>query len=510
MKKVLFFAAAAIAMLASCSQNDDLTAPKVAEAKQTPVEIGMYMGKTAQTRSGWAGVITDTELKDAGKANGFGVFAYYTGANDYAYTAVKTDGTTGQTTWKPNFMYNEHISYSSTRETEGGYITNWTYTPVKYWPNDVQNGAVDDQDNNASDNPATGNGANGGKLTFFAYAPYVASPVADSEGINSFTANSVNSDPIVGYKLAANGKDAVDLLWGTAGTASAGVAGAANTGVSYNASGTEYQQSILPNKETSPDGYTLNADLTKQKTNGKVDFVFKHALAKFGGKQGLQIKLDLDDEKGAETGGEKAASTKVTVKSITISAKHKSAASGDDKYYQNPMKGNFNLANGYWNITSTEGTAAAAATTTYVINQNGTDVAGTLNASIKEPITPVSAWTDLSSTAGVLTTAGNVYADDGEAAPLVFIPGTYPELTVTVDYIVRTEDTKLDGGYSEVEQIITKKVTFASPTKLNKYYKLLIHLGLTSVKFTASVSDWETTGSATPDAEVYVPINVAP
>ena len=504
MKKTLFFAAAAIAMLASCSQND-LEAPVVAQSQQgDAIEFGTYLGKAATTRSGWAGVITDDELKEGSKANGFGVFAYYTGANPYTYSAVTTDGTTGQSTVKPNFMYNEHVYWSTARATEGGYISNWTYDITKFWPNDVRDGAVDDQDNNASNNQATGDGSKGGNLTFFAYAPYVNSPVAASEGINAFTPASTASDPIVSYQLAASGADAVDLLWGTTGTNGDNVVGTANSGVSYNASGTNYQKSILPS-------YTMNADLTKQKTNGTVSFAFKHALAKFGGKEGLQIKLDLDNEKGAETGGSKADATKVTVKSVTIVARHKSDAAGDDKYYQTPLTGDFNLANGHWAIGSSQGTSAAGATTTYIINQDGTgpNVAGTLNDAIKEPASWNPTWA--SNPAGVLASAAtNVYADAGEAAPLIFIPGTFPELTVTVDYLVRTEDSKLDGGYSQVEQIITKKITFNSAVELNKYYKLLIHLGLTSVKFTATVSGWDANSVSDPDAEVYVPINVAP
>ncbi len=505
MKKKLIFAAAAIAMLASCSQND-LEAPVVAQSQQgDAIEFGTYLGKAAGSRTGWAGVITDTELKDGGKANGFGVFAYYTGKNLYTYSAVTTDGTTGQSTVKPNFMYNEHVYWSDTRKSEGGYVSNWTYDITKYWPNDVRDGAVDDQDNNASNNQATGDGSKGGNLTFFAYAPYVATPEASTDGITAFTPASTESDPIVSYQLAASGKNAVDLLWGTKGSTSTNVNGEGNAGVAYKADGTEYQKSILPS-------YTMNADLTKQKTNGVVDFAFKHALAKFGGKEGLQIKLDLDNEKGGETGGSKADATKVTVKSVKIVAKHKSAAAGDNKYYQTPLTGNFNLANGYWAIGSSEGTSDAGATTTYIINQNGTgpDVAGTLNDAIKEPASPNPTWASIP--AGVLTSAAtNVYANTGEAAPLIFIPGTYPELTVTVDYLVRTEDTKLAAGYSEVEQIITKKITFNNPVALNKYYKLLIHLGLTSVKFTATVSGWDAaTSGTTPDADVYVPINVAP
>lgn len=214
--------------------------------------------------------------------------------------------------------------------------------------------------------------------------------------------------------------------------------------------------------------------------------------------------MDLDDQKGALTGGTKDNSTKVTVNTITIVAKAKSAVSGDDKYYQTAQTGNFNLANGHWAITSSEGASATAATTTYVINRTGTgdNVAGTLNSDIAEPASWNGTWA--SNPAGVLASGvTNVYST--EAAPLVYIPGTYPELTVTVDYFVRTEDTKLDGGYSQVEQVITRTITFASPVQLNKRYNLTIHLGLTSVKFTASVSGWD---DASNTDTIYLPINV--
>lgn len=476
------------------------------------------MGKTGTTRAGTSGDITTASLKTGTHANdGFGVFAYYTGANDYTYASVKTDGTSGNSTVKPNFMYNQQVKWTSGKT---GYVgadgdQAWAYTPLKYWPNDIQNGAVDDQTPAA----ATGDGTKGGKLTFFAYAPYI--PVTESsgtptgsmtDGITAMTANTASSDPILSYTVASTPANFVDLLWGTAGTNGVNVLGTAQNGVSYNASGTNYQKSILPN-------YTLNADLTKQKTEGQVSFAFKHALSKVGGKtvgtgdaNGLMIMLDLDSEKGEETGGTKADATKVTVKSISISAKAKTAASDDDKYLQTNMSGDFNLANGRWNITSTTGTSTSAATVSHTINQDGTSAQGVLADAIKEPTTWNATWA--SNPAGVTTTAQNVY--NTESSPLVFIPGTYPELTITVDYFVRTEDTKLDGGYSQVEQVITKTLTFANAVELNKQYNIIIHLGLTSVKFTATVDDWDADidgdGTIEPTGDdkqdVYVPINV--
>lgn len=541
MRKSLLFAAVAVAALASCTTNDEFFDPARETAQQelndNAIRFGTYLGKQQLTRAGKAGSLNTEGLKAADA--GFGVFAYYTNTSDYTYSAVTTTGATGQTTLTPNFMYNQKVTWSSARATDGTYITNWEYAPVKYWPNNLSNTDVDDQNNDTNSDPAKAS-ENGGKVTFFAYAPYVDHTAASlgTDGITAITKNDVKSDPILTYVVPATGNP-VDLLWGTYGNTSTNVNATANAGVAYNASGSDYARSILPHwtdaGHTTSDGYKLNADLTKQKTNGKVDFAFKHALAKVGGSQdytssgitvphGLQIILDVDDEKGAEKGGSfNNAETKVTVTSVNIVAKSFVDADndgvGDDGEYLTEQKGDFNLANGYWNITGTKGNADAAATSTHFINGDGSGAQGTLNPAIAEPASladGAAAWNGLVN--GVLTTAQNVYGS--EAAPLVFIPGTNPELTITVVYTVRTKDANLEKGYSQVVQTITKKVTFNNPVELNKQYSLLMHLGLTSVKFTASVSDWqlagdtdgngEIDGSESVDvADVFVPINVA-
>ena len=123
---------------------------------------------------------------------------------------------------------------------------------------------------------------------------------------------------------------------------------------------------------------------------------------------------------------------------------------------------------------------------------------------------------------GVTTTAQNVYKE--ESNPLVFIPGTKPSFKITVEYVVRTKDAHLAKGYTEAVQKITHNVAFKDAVELNKKYNLLIHLGLTSVKFEATVSNWDldstpaggtedSDGDGTPDAsdpdyDVHVPINV--
>ena len=537
MKKTLLFAATALAMLASCSQSDDLNnAPVVAETNQA-VEFSTYVGKTPVTRAGRAGSITTDNLKTGThKDDGFGVFAYYTGTDKYnsntVYTTEKTDGTSGQSSKKANFMYNQQVKWNGSA-TESA--SKWEYSPIKYWPNDIA------EDNNVDDQDAKGS-ETGGKLSFFAYAPYVDAAISETTkgivAINGETTlaggNVKSQDPILSYIVAPAGNEVVDLLWGTKGSTSTDVLNNAQNGATYNGSGTNFEKSILPN-------YSVNADLIKQKTEGTVDFAFKHALSKVGGSElystlsggenhGLMIKLETDElAGGGKTGGPfDNTETKVTVKEIKIEARAKydedASSSLDDDEYMKSLRGDFNLATGQWGIYTTTNFTTKGngeAVTTHIINTGGTgtNVAGALNTTIAEPTETLeknaTAWNGL--VEGVLTTPKNVYAS--EASPLVFIPGTTPELTITVDYLVRTKDTNLADEYSEVEQKIKKVVTFASPVALNKQYNILIHLGLTRVKFTATVSDWvvdgDTNGNGTIDGgeavnkqDVNLPLNV--
>jgi len=133
-------------------------------------------------------------------ANGFGVFAYYTGKETYSKAQYGYD-TSVKYQLKPNFMYNQRVYWDEAAPT--GYITNWTYSPIKYWPNEVQNGDVDDQDGNTSNDPAQGSDSYGGNVSFFAYAPYVfvnttgANPGEPTSGqANYNTGNLVVSRPL--------------------------------------------------------------------------------------------------------------------------------------------------------------------------------------------------------------------------------------------------------------------------------------------------------------------------
>ena len=587
--------------LTACSADDSLSAdsqngqPSQADA----VQFSTYMGRSgAATRGGAYGTINTTKLGTADY--GFGVFAYQTGTadyNDYRTRNAVADH-------YPNFMYNERI----VGDGSGG----WKYADVKntkYWPNELAGvGAVDDQNGNSGNDPATTANGNGGKVSFFAYAPYTQEVSTDNvngitgkavlgsdhdgttSGIVAFSGNLFNgnyannippveercrfSDPYLKYVISSDNSKQVDLLWGTTGTNGVDVLGNAQLGVaasSYPELGTDG----LALTSTRPT-YNVNADLTKQKTQGTVHLLFKHALAKIGGSyvgttdtgsdedastptNGLLVILDIDKD-GEEQGGSLQPyaegaiattpyNTKVTINEVVLESEKQLTADGKTAIESNATfdytsttyvedlynTGIFNLVTGVWHDQKT----TSPTKRTQTILTSGADFEGTADATdeLKDAVLHENVAEPLahpgytkegfeSLPIGVTTIAKNVYKYNGDAQPFVFIPGTLPIVTITVDYTVRTYDAKLAKKYSEVRQKVTKRLYILSEIQLNKQYNILMHLGLTSVKFTATVSDWEavTPGSGgvvtpgggespvetyTTDVEhVYLPINV--
>jgi len=440
----------------------------------------------------------------------------------------------------------------------------------KYWPNEIPNSAVDDQDDDTSSDPATTTNLNGGKLSFFAYAPYVDASLSSTYGIikinesttltgsastpsengPSGAGNQKRGNPTVQYKIAQGASETaknVDLLWGKYNMTDKNALNQNNEGGrvygNWLAAGSADNFGNVSEDKTvygvqMPEGYETNINLTKQSTNGTVGFLFKHALSKIGGPQvgdgpvnGLMAILDIDDFKGAETGGTKEDVTIVTIKSIKIenaTGKDAAASENEKKFWDTAT---LDLATGHWNFNT------PAADLLYEIGDLNTDTRNaTLNPLLAEPehnsdhkwatdhiqdvVSTPANWAAFYKSAtdgdvkGVLTTkAQNVYKDS-EESPLFFFPGSKPDLNITIDYVVRTKDENLKLGYSEVEQVITKHITFANPVEMNKQYNLLMHIGLTSVKFTATVSDWDNTTDTNGDGEVeeitdvFVPRNV--
>ena len=157
MKKILFFAAAAI-MMVGCSSDQVVSEMP----KDNAINFGMYFGRDAQSR---AAIMDLDDLK----AQSFGVFAYYTDNGDYQETST------------PNFMFNQNVKWNGTDA--------WTYSPLKYWPNETTD-----------------------KLSFFAYAPHIEQSNENIALAAGFDKNSTGA-PSITYKLNADQSKHVDLLW---------------------------------------------------------------------------------------------------------------------------------------------------------------------------------------------------------------------------------------------------------------------------------------------------------
>lgn len=142
-------------LLAACSAEDGV--PGVAQAGDCPIGFSTTVEETV------------TRSNDLNTANllSVGVFAYYTGGNNWTTSDL------------PNFMYNQPV-------TRTGSTAPWTYSPLKYWPN----------------NPAD-------KLSFMAYAPYVKEAVGSNPSFSGITAGGY---PSLGYTVPATDNEQKDLL----------------------------------------------------------------------------------------------------------------------------------------------------------------------------------------------------------------------------------------------------------------------------------------------------------
>ena len=442
MRKFYLFATAAV-LLAACVKTQTLDVVAPVGADESAVSFDVYTSRT--TKAGKPQVITTDSLK---KGPGFGVFAYYTNNGKYDQYV------------NPNFMYNQQVKWNS-----GSQV--WTYEPVKYWPNETGDAAVsDDMD----------------YVTFFAYAPYVNSDpstgavklpesplvsikldetVEQQRNITGMITNTSMGDPKIKYVVDWNPATSVDLLWGVQPTTNA-----EKPGLPY-----------------------LNQ--LKPKTNDRTNFNMRHALAK------LNVTIDAKVD-----GAEKVAdSTRIYVRSITFegfATKGTLNLNNTDK--DTPLwldyAGVDNLLAEPVTITDgrkdgKEGYRDGKATREKVLGLN--------------PVLVQSApYGDSLETVGVTDKKVNVFVPIDTTKftdPIFVIPNGDP-VKITIVYDVETKDSKLAGYLSDgvthgssIENTITKELKYASSDEALKIFPGLghvfnLHLGMTSVKVEASVTDW--------------------
>lgn len=189
--KNLLFAAALLVLVPACNKNVPVTSG-VTPTLPHPLSFGTYVSQTKATD------LTSENIHD------FGVFAYHTANEAWNDAAL------------PNYMYNQKV--------EGSQQEGFTYSPVKYWP-----------------------GAEGNKLSFFAYAPYATT----TNGITMITSNNTAGTPKIKYAIPDSENNQIDLL----------------------AAGSLY-------------------DATLQNTGGKIGFTFFHVLSRIGFQARLAAGVD--------------------------------------------------------------------------------------------------------------------------------------------------------------------------------------------------------------------------
>lgn len=433
MKQRLFIGSlAALALMASCSSsNDDLNGEATTpQESNVPLTFSSYLGRTATTRAGATGVQTTSTLA----TNGFGLFAYYTDNSSYGTSST------------PNFMYNTKVTGTPTDAP-----TSWTYSPLRYWPNETGTDGT---------NGATSEGVD--HLTFFAYAPYVEATATtgavtdNTVGITALTSNTTAGDPKVSYTVAADPAKSVDLLWGVSNTAT--------------------WDNVTGKALTLTEGLPY-LNLIKPKTGQNVSFNFKHALSRLG----LTVQGAFDQKAPGGT----LKDAKITVAKVKITGENFAA------------KGVLNLNNTEAGVPKWE-TVDGASTLSLTLDGDN------LNDKIKDAGDGKKAAEQPD---GVTATSQSLLKDN---TYFMFIPGTATAdkpLKVKITYYTTTDDPNLSGGYTRVENVITKSISATDGLKFEagKAYTLNLVLGMTSVKVTATVAGWTDDSSTT---QVDLPINV--
>ena len=206
-------------------------------------------------------------------------------------------------------------------------------------------------------------------------------------------------------------------------------------------------------------------DQTKQAITGNVNFTFRHVFARVGLNVEAMFDLVNSDVTGttpdSNTGnGSKATETTINVTKVELIGKF-------DK------DGVIDLTNSTWS-----GVAAASEDVKYTWEAANFDTAVADN---------------------VTTTKQQLNKADHYA---MIIPQNVTGMQVRVTYTVTTNDDNLSDDKSAITNVITSEA-FPFTFEQGKAYMFNLHLGMTSVKFNASVSDWNTDSNTV----VNLPIN---
>ena len=372
---------------------------------------------------------------------------------------------TGNTTWSGypkttpyNFMWNQKVEWSD---------PNWTYTPVKYWPND--------------NTPADDKGAQGSVahsyLSFFAYAPYVEAAELPgreddaADGIIEMTANSANIDASYLYYRTSNDNpygvdESIDLLWATT-------------------------QDCYKYDATSDDN-------DQGRVGDRVQLNFKHALAKLSIYTQLYVDRTADLSSDAYP-TELDSNTKIFIDNVTINT--------PSYYPEGMLVFGPNQTTPKWDYT---GLSAKSKTSFRFDSDTDNDVDDVRYAiRYAAPNIPASATITDANSDGIDDVTGLTEAETVKEAfdametgvtaseqqlsatheVFLFPPSEEKQaISVTAVYHVVTYDASLTLNEPKYYSNVTNNITASLGNndfmfEPNKQYKILLSLGITSVKF---------------------------
>ena len=495
MKKLFIFAVTAAALAACSSEELNVQDTQKPVSQEAPVQFDVYAQRSVTRGGGQTGDLTNANIG----TNGFGIFAYYTAGEKYDTKAT------------PNFMYNQQVKLENTTPTEGSGagLGKWKYEPVKYWPNEFGNAAISDETD---------------YVTFFAYAPWtdiepttgnIVPKTTGGETIEhqqkyniiSVNKNNASGDPIIKYVVDTNPATSVDLLWGVA---------APENG---------YSQGIGGKTVTIETGKPF-IDLVKPNdpVNDLIRFNLKHALAK--------VKVTIDYIADKPTPAEGTTVTAPATESETINAKETRIFVRSFTMSGFATQGALNLNNTeagepLWKDYDGVKDINFEDVTFYDGRKDGKegDVNGTQNNESPQGLNE--------------NIIENYYATSTEDGKTVFADGKNSGVTkdeqllfggkkesnngffyviprnnkrgepvnISIVYDVETIDKNLASTLSDgttkglsIENVISKRDIFQGVDfEAGKQYEIKIHLGMTSVKVDAYVTEWVDNGNTTVD-----------
>lgn len=373
--------ACAALTMTGCS-NDEINAPQQSQGNNA-IEFSTYLGRNAQGSRG-------TETNDASiKTSGFGVLAYYTEQADFAETN------------KPNFMWNQKVTYDKTN-------TNWEYTPVKYWPTKV-----------------------GDKVSFFAYAPYVAG--GNANGI-VLSKNNVTGAPTATITLPEDPSQTIDFVAAVQMNKTHDNSASANNNVSFN----------------------LKHEMTRVKVQAKLD---------------KSVYSDTDDKH----------KTFVVIKNVTFNDKGQFYKSG--KYTFSTTDGE----RGTW--TTTDNATAYSLDLNKVMKKETIKVTGAKGSTVSGDYQKGEDGIKL-----VNDTPVSLFKDDQYLFLIPVASLTDGKATATIEYDIVTEDSKLAVGYSCTNATKIVKLP-AGTLQQGKSYNYTFIINLDEIVLDAAVEKWDETAS---------------